>query len=288
MNIVNNDVNFGSLGSLIGITGIIATLFKELGIIQFVDSLIPKERKHKVTHGEYFLALLLVSFSLESRALYSVSEQLRKLPLQLLFGRDISYLDFNDDVLGKFLEAIFNFGTKAFFWRFTSHIQQQLPDLYDMSKLHGDTTNFGVHGKYEQEPEAPFKITYGHPKDGRNRLKLFTLFLLTDANGIPLLMKELSGNASDSKELGSNMIQAMDKLKQNIDFEKEPYCIADAAFYNKNNIQNFNGLFISRVPETIKEANNLVASEIEMTQVEDQEGYRFYTTSSSYGDVEQK
>jgi transposase len=133
-----------------------------------------------------------------------------------------------------------------------------------------------------------FRIVHGHPKDGRNRFKLFSLFLLSNAHGIPVFMKELPGNCSDNKELVANVKKAMEAIRRNIQRDRNLYFIADAAFYCKENIQDFGAFFITRVPATIKAAMELIASDnVDMKPIEGDNRYSWYMIPSDYGDVKQ-
>ena len=64
--------------------------------------------------------------------------------------------------------------------------------------LHTDTTNFSLHGNYENHDpnRSTIEITYGHPKDNRWDLKRFVLSMVCNQQGIPMFVKNLSGNAS--------------------------------------------------------------------------------------------
>jgi transposase len=280
LNIATETFNIGS-------KGILSVFFKETGLIDFIDSILPKERDHNVSHGESLLSLFMLGYSLSRRALYKVEEQMKEIPLNLFFSQNIVYYDFNDDVLGRSLDAIYKYGTDEFFVRVMNHLYNQMPDLIDLSRLHSDITNFTVHGQYKQSEDEPFKIVHGHPKNGCKKLKLFSLALITNTQGVPLFMNPLSGNCSDQIEIVATINKARQALMKNILKDKEPYYISDAAFYNKKTVSEFECYFITRVPETIKEAKILVASEVAMSTIEGDNRYSYHVKDSSYGDKEQ-
>jgi transposase len=289
MNTVTNSSNMESRTLPVGHLGLISTFFNEFGIIQLVDRIIPKEREHKVTHGESLLALMLVGFSFYRRALYTVNEEMKSLPLSLLFGRNIDYTDFNDDVLGRLFEAINDYGPTEFFTQVVSHISNIEPDLIKSNVYHADTTNFTLYGDYNEPNENNnFRVTYGHPKDGRDRFKIFTLFLLSNPNGVPVFMEELSGNSSDNKVIAANVRAAMKTMYKNIQNHRNLYFVSDAAFYSKENIQDFGANFITRVPVSIKIASELIASDtVEMKKIEGDDRYSWDMITSDYGEVNQ-
>jgi transposase len=272
----------------IGSKGIIAVFFKELGLVEFVDSLLPKNKDFKVSNGECLLCLALIGFSLSRRALYKVYEQMESLPIPALFGRDIDPNDFNDDVLGRFFDAVYNYGTSAFFMMIVNHIHKMLPGLINIDAMHTDITNFSVHGDYANAKEGDFKIVQGHAKNGCHHLKLFSLALIANSDGIPIFMKELSGNCSDQKEIIAIIKKAREELKNNLLNDVTPLWIADAAFYNCESIKDFSGPFLTRTPETINEVKQLISTDVSLTQIDDTQQYSYYATTSQYGGVPQQ
>jgi hypothetical protein len=148
MSTVNENGNLETRWVPVGALGLIVTFFKHYGISQFVDQLLPKDREHNVTNGECLLSLMLVGFSFFRRALYTVNDEMKQFPLFYFFGRDIDYSDFNDDVLGRFFEAICDFGPSEFFVRVVDHIYSLESDLIESSIYHADITNFSVFGEY--------------------------------------------------------------------------------------------------------------------------------------------
>ncbi|MDR2197958.1 MAG: IS1634 family transposase [Deltaproteobacteria bacterium] len=272
--------------------GVISSFFDKTNLVSFVDELLPKNRVHNVTHGECFKLLTLSTFCKTRRALYKLCENLADIPIFSFFHREIDINDFNDDVLAKFFEAIHNYGTSAFFLRIVQHLAPQLPNLLHFDVLHTDITNFTVYGKYEYADvddiaENIIKIVLGHPKDKRFHLKCLSLALISNSLGVPVFMRELSGNCSDNKELNKIMRTFCNSIKDSINTDTIPLYIADAAFYSKDNIFDFPANYLTRVPETNTDSRNLIYSDIELQTMLHDSRYSFYETKSSYGGVEQ-
>jgi transposase len=287
-NITNNGLDIFHIDHL----GLVSTFLDQIGLVQFIDSLLPKSREHNVTHGEAFKFLLLSCFDQKRRALYNLCHNMAKTPLFLFFKRDIDILDFNDDILANFLEVVNNYGTSAFFLRIIQHLAPKLPTLLDFDRLHADITNFTVYGQYsytefENHDNELIKIVHGHPKDKRSHLKCLSLALITNTIGSPVFMKPLDGNCSDNKELNLLIRDFFNNIKNTLSDKSDPLFIADAAFFSKNNIANFPADFITRVPETLSESHNLIYSNLPLSILENDPRYSFYATKSSYGDVEQ-
>jgi transposase len=249
--------------------GVVSSFIDQTELVQFVDTLLPKDREHNITNGEAFKFLTLSSFTQYRRSLYSLAQHMSMTPLFLFFNKNINIIDLNDDLLGRFLEAIDDYGPSAFFLRIVQYLAPKLPHLLNFDRLHADITNFTVFGQYkytndEDISEELIKIVHGHPKDKRSHLKCLSLALICNSKGCPVFMKPLSGNCSDNKELNLLIRNFFGSIEKTINHESPPLFIADAAFYSKDNIADFPAEFITRVPETLSEARNLIFKDIKM------------------------
>ncbi len=272
--------------SFYGHLGLIAEYFNELELRTFFDSLMPKKRAHKVTHGDAILAFVLNGLSFQRRQLYLFPQFFENLPVSRLFGKDLQADDLNEAVMGELLDKIYDVGPTELYQSALLHILKR--EQLDLNRLHTDTTNFSVFGDYKMEmPGGPaFEINIGHPKDGRWDLKRFTLGLISNRDGIPLFMKTYSGSASDHHTLRDAMNQVGESLRESL--SEECYFIADAAFYTQANITDFNIHWISRVPAVLKESELLLRSEVDMEKDASDSRYSYYETFSEYGGVRQK
>jgi transposase len=100
------------------------------------------------------------------------------IPTEKLLGEDITPSALNDDVVGRTLDAIYEYGATELFNEITLQVMKNHP--LGTQLIHVDTTNFSVHGKYENDaPDGTdsIRITFGHAKDGRTDLKRFVLGL---------------------------------------------------------------------------------------------------------------
>jgi transposase len=253
----------------LGHLGLISMYFEELALKDLFDSLLPKNRDHKISHGTAILAFLLNGLSFSRRQLYLFPEFFRNLPLQRLLGEGIEPEYLNDSVMGELLDKIYAFGPTKLFTCVASHILKH--EQLDLSRLHVDTTNFSVHGDYKTEAldpsstntEKAIELTFGHPKDWRWDLKRFVLSLLVNADGVPLFMKTHSGNASDHQTIKEAMINVRASLEESIGEEKSLF-VADAAFYSEDNIKDIAVQWVSRVPATLTESHDLLRMDVEL------------------------
>ncbi|MGB4408489.1 MAG: IS1634 family transposase [Sphaerochaeta sp.] len=266
---------------------ILSAFFKQYGLFEFFDSLLPKRRHHDVTHGQCIL--LFVCDCLTTRTpLYLYTDLLRDLDVPYIFGPGARAEYFNEYTMGETLDAIVKFGEDKLFAKVLEHLRQQV-DI-DMAHLHADTSNFSVAGEYYDGGATPtgLHITYGHAKDKRTDLKRWALLLIVNAMGIPVAMKTLDGNSSDKNTIIEGMTALKEALQAEEMAEVTSTFIADSSFYTRDNIATFSGKWISHAQESLNEVKRYLAMEA-LPFVESQaQGYSTYGLDSSYGGVDQR
>lgn len=273
---------------------LIEPIIRELKLVDFFDSVLPKERDHYITHGEAISALVLNGLAFHPRRLYRITDFLDQLPLPLFFRPEIDSKHFNDDALGETLDKIWQFGPTELYNLLINDIYELVKDSdynINIDNLNCDTTNFSVTGKYKVERTSKKRLiipTFGQNKDKRKHLKMWIYGLVTNTNGIPLFMRAYSGNVSDHISLKEMMNKATGNLVEYFDDEEPHYCIFDSAGYTEKNIKTLFCKFVSRVPETIKEAKDLVSSDINLVKSNICQDYSFFKHESCYGTIPQK
>jgi transposase len=271
---------------LIGHLGIVAGIFDKLNIAEVIDGILPKRGSRNLLHSVIIKAMILNGLGFTSQRLYLFPNFFMTIPTEKLLGKDIHPADLNDDVVGRTLDAIYKYGATELFNEISLQIMRQFS--FGTQRIHVDTTNFSVSGKYENDaPDSTdsIQITFGHAKDGRMDLKRFVLGMVTNQFGLPLFVKAYSGNKSDKKSI-MEMIQ---KMQQAIDLDDESYWIADSALYTEENIKllGTETKWITHIPATIAEAQRLLNSNLIMVPGSDPR-YAFFATDIIYGDVPQR
>jgi transposase len=209
--------------------GLVAGVFDRLGIGDVIDSRLRKSRHHKVSHSGATKAMILNGLGLMGQRLYLYPEYYEKVPVSKLIGGDLQSSDLNDDVLGATLDAIYHYGPTELFNEIVLEIMKH-EDL-GSHLLHADTTSFNVHGEYESDDDEARKsieITLGHSKDGRMDLNQFVLSMVSNQHGIPIFVQAHSGNSSDKKTI----LQAIQRVKEGLNFNDDAYFVADSALYS--------------------------------------------------------
>lgn len=271
---------------LISHLGIVAGFFDSLKIAEVIYRALPKKSSRNLPRWVVIKAMILNGLGFTGQRLYLFPNFFMTIPTEKLLGEGITPSDLNDDLVGRTLDAIYEYGPTELFNEIALEVMKQFS--LGTQLIHVDTTNFSVHGKYEGDaPDGTdlIEITFGHAKDGRTDLKRFVLGLVTNQHGLPLFAKAYSGNASDKKSI-MEMIQ---KTQQAIEFDDSCYWIADSALYTEENI----GLlgtetkWITHVPATVREAKKLLNADLDMKPGSDPR-YAFYVTDLNYGGVPQR
>ncbi len=269
--------------------GIVAGVCKEIGLVEEIDQIVGVNDNQKVTTGEAVMAMVINGLGFVNRPLYLTPEFMKNKPIELFFDKDLKPEDFNDDTLDRSLDRLFENNPTNIFM----HIAMRTARKFGVHRkfLHLDTTSMSVHGEYKSEDMdmVPIKITHGHAKNKRFDLKQFVISLITSSDAdFPLWMSVLSGNESDKTHFREVIQQFSKELS---DGNSETYFVMDSAMYTDKNIKEISPLtkWISRVPETINEAKELLEgiSKEDMIKT-DIKGYFFKDFSGSYGDVDQK
>ena len=154
-----------------------------------------------------------------------------------------------------------------------------------------DTTDFHLDGKYNSEnPPSEnsnvVHLTKGYSRDHRPDLNQVVLNLITEnQSGIPIHMETLNGNTSDKTSFRKTIKNHINQLQNTTCFD---YLVMDSAGYTEDGIREFSNdiNWISRVPESIKEAKDLINREITWIDLDENQKYCPFT--SSYGGVDQR
>ncbi|MCC7469251.1 MAG: IS1634 family transposase [Burkholderiaceae bacterium] len=264
--------------------GVIAAIVTGMGIVDLVNERLPKLRHHKLTHGDVVLAIILNGLGFTQRRLYLFPAYFENKAVRRLFGKDIDAKDFTDDVVGRTLDAIKEYGPEKLFQELISQVF--LKNKLGYHRVHLDTTNFSVHGAYHTiSDKATITIEKGYPKDGRWELNRFGIGLIVNQIGVPLFMQLLSGSDNDKVVLPA----MLDRFRSQVEFSEPLYCIADSAFYTEKTINRvLDGVFyITLVPGTVGEQQELLTQDLPFTPMSDPR-YSYYETESVYGGVPQK
>jgi len=268
--------------------GLVAGMCDELGISSLIDRVIPQDtEKRKVSVGQSIKAMILNGLGFAGRALYLTPLFFQDKPVDRLIGAGIEAEHLNDDVLGRSLDKIYEYGPEQLYSQCAVQAVNRL-DLHP-SCGHLDSTSLHVDGEYnsrEEEQDGVVRITKGYSRDHRPELNQVVLQLICEGQtGIPLLMETLSGNNSDKESFRNTIKDHIEQMQT--DFHLE-YIIADSALYVAETLKEMNTFkWISRVPETINMACDIIDA-VAPRIMSDIEQSASCDLGTEYGDVKQR
>ena len=271
--------------------GLVSSVARDLGIVEKLDARLPvlSEKGAIVTMGERVLGMILNGLGFTNDRLYMVSDFFRNKAISRLIAPHVRAEHLNDDALGRCLDAIHAYGTTKLFSEVAFEIGLEQNVLG--KNAHLDTTSLVLTGDYEFEENAKGpRPAYGHSKAHRSDLKQLLLSLTTTGKaGFPIWMESLDGNSSDKSNF-HDTLRKMTAFQRQLQEAPSFMFVADSSLYTVGKLLSNPELrFITRVPETIKEAKILCQMSRENFEwTELQEGYSMTNLGSIYGGMKQR
>jgi len=272
--------------------GLVAGVCQELELAKIIDEQIPSYAPDKVvSHGQATVAMILNGLGFINKALYMVPKFFEDKPVDRLLGQGIASDHLNDDALGRTLDALYTYGVTPLFSRISQHAAGMLG--LSSKAAHLDSTSFHVDGQYNHEhrpqgEEQVIHITKGYSRDHRSDLNQVCLNLICESQAaIPVFMQAASGNASDKIDFRNIIEQHVLQLRNHLGVE---YIVADSSLYTEKTLEMLGAHtpFITRVPETLKEAKDAIikVNPDEMLSIDD--AYSYQVVLSNYAGVRQR
>lgn len=270
--------------------GLIAGFCHEIGLVDYINEQFPNQSTDKpMSYGHCLQAMILNGLGFTSQTLYLQSEFFRDKPTEKLLGKGIKPEHINDAVLGRSLDKFYEFGVSKLYMGLAEKVVEHLG--LDITSHHLDSTSFHVDGNYKDasSDENCIQLVKGYSRDHRPELNQAILNLLVENQaGIPLYMKPASGNTNDKEGFNTIIKEHLNSFKS---AQNNPYVIMDAAGYTQGNLKHFhqnNRYIISRVPQNIKEAKELLQSINVEQMTELPKGYKGQWYDSNYAQVPQQ
>jgi transposase len=284
--------------------GLIAGMFDELGIGDLVDEMVPQDfSQRKVSVGQALKAMVLNGLGFANRRLYLMPEFFRNKPTERLVGAGISPEHLNDDALGKALDTLHAFGLTELYRMIARQAAERLGLLHATSAvatLHLDTTSFHVDGRYNSECELDdsdenagvIHVSKGYSRDHRDDLSQVVLELITESRAnLPMMMRPLSGNASDKASFKDSIERHIDQL-QGDEGGPSSIVVIDSAGFTRECLAacHSRGLrWVMSVPATVGEAKRRLEEVVDPKELRPlAEGYRYTALWTTYAGVEQR
>ena len=236
--------------------GIVASVIKDLGIIEMIDARFGLHDQEEISAGEAVAGMILNGLGFSDRPLTLTPQFFANKPLDLLFRDGVGAEMFNRFKLGRTLDEAHAYGCDLLFSELALSVclQEGINTRFN----HLDTTSFSLTGDYVPDSdEHAIAITHGYSKDHRPDLKQAVLELMVSQDGgVPLMSKSWDGNASDSKIFQERAQALMATFKGS---PSPRYLVADSKLYNEENAANLKNLgFITRIPGRLKLATQVI------------------------------
>jgi len=198
----SSDPGLRLVSKVVGPLPLLNTFLERLRIDHFLGKYVAAgDRRQKLAPG-IGLGVLLRNILLSRRPLYSLAEWAQRCDAALLGLPSEAPEFFNDDRVGRCLDALFRSDRASIMTEIVVHAVGEF-DL-ELSELHNDSTTVTFTGQY---PDAngtavrgreTHRITYGVNKDHRADLKQLLFVLTTTADGsVPIWAHVDHGNTSD-------------------------------------------------------------------------------------------
>src|SRR5882672_6193010 len=236
--------------------GVVASVIKELGIIEMIDARLPRHDQEAITAGEAVAGMILNGLGFSNRPLSLTPQFFVNKPLDMLFRPGVHADMFNRFKLGRSLDEVSTYGCDLLFSELALAVCVQ--EGIDQRFNHLDTTSCSLSGEYAPESdEHVIIITHGYSKDHRPDLKQAVLELMVSQDGgVPLLSQSWDGNASETKVFRERAQTLMTTFKNS---PSPRYVVADCKLYHKDNAENLKALpFITRIPNTLKVVSQVI------------------------------
>lgn len=263
--------------------GLVAVLFKELGLEELVNQILPFNYE-KVSPGKRLLAMILNALGFVDRPLYLTPHFLEHLHLTRLIGPDLKPEFFNDDNLGRFLDQIYKFGPENFFQIMSFHVLEKIN--YDISELTLDATSVSLFAcrpaaEDDKSTSSGLLLKKGYSKDHRPDLNQFVLNLVcTGAEGLPCAIQVLPGDSNDKTSFPETIAKVTESFQKNFDL-KDHIWIGDSALHSEIMLdlaEELNFQWITRVPHT----NSSVQEEIKKASRKNKKDWKKYNPDDNY------
>src|SRR5215510_3833740 len=179
--------------------GLIASVMKDLGLINMIDARLMPNEQEEITPGEAVAGMILNGLGFAHRPVSLTPQFFANKPLGLLFREGVRAEMFNRFKLGRTLDEVHAYGGDLLFSELALAVcvQEGIKQRFH----HLDTTSFSLSGDYVPErDEQAITITHGYSKDHRPDLKQAVLELMVSQDGgVPLVSKSWDGNTSDTQ-----------------------------------------------------------------------------------------
>jgi len=164
--------------------------------------------------------------------LSGTEEYYKNIALKTLVKDKITHKDLGRGVLGRFLDAVADYGSDKLYLECASQVVKSLG--ITISEGHIDSTSFHYDGKTREESDCELVLKKGYSRDHRPDLNQAIEVMIADGQSrIPFYAKNVSGNINDNRSFNNALKYAVSTIKEQLgDFK---YLVGDSALCTPDN-----------------------------------------------------
>lgn len=249
--------------------GIVAGLVDKLKLVERIDTRIPISKAHGaiVTHGQSIKAMIINGLGFTQNPIYLSPTFFEGKDVSALIGEGIEAQHLNDDVHGRTMDALYQYGTTSLLAEIANEISQEFFSTTGRQNGHLDTSSLKVCGDYAVEHLYPDDTNrpplplHGHSKDHRPDLKQLVLSLTTSGPAhLPIWYEGLDGNSSDKANFHDTLAR-IKTFREKLENTPEFLWVCDSALYSQDKLLQSGLLWLTRVPESLTLVKQLVQAD---------------------------
>ncbi len=255
----------------IGFSGIVAGTFDYLGLEEIIDEWAGNNDSHAaVNTGAITKALVMQMLHAPYQTLYGTSEFFANIPVNVLLNLDIGAKDLSREMLGRYLDIIFDSEPDKLFVKLASAACKKTG--VTVSEVHLDSTSFSYDGKAKSEDICEMEIARGYSRDHHQELPQVCLLGLTEGTSrMPVFTKAVSGNMSDKTSFLDVVASEWPMIREQ--FNDLKYLVGDSALCTPDILASADRkiFIVTRVPDTYRFVTQMIneTKESDLTKVYD-------------------
>lgn len=275
----------------IGFSGIVAGTFDYLGLEEIIDEWAGNNDSHAaVNTGAITKALVMQMLHAPYQTLYGTSEFFANIPVNVLLNLDIGAKDLSREMLGRYLDIIFDSEPNKLFVKLASAACKKTG--VTVSEVHLDSTSFSYDGKAKSEDICEMEIARGYSRDHHQKPPQICLLGLTDGTGrMPVFTKAVSGNMSDKTSFLDVAAAEWPMIREQ--FNDLKYLVGDSALCTPDILACADRkiFIVTRVPDTYEFVTQMIneTKESDLTKVydtdEEDQNYGCWGEIQKIGDI---
>ncbi|KAF0993621.1 IS1634 family transposase [Geobacillus sp. TFV-3] len=236
---------------------IISAIFKDLGLPQLIDRLVPVDPQCQ-TRASDVIWLLILDILSGRQALVHLERWAHEIDLPKLIRPGLQPSWFNDDAIARHLDRLYDANIHQVISACLVQIYKE--EGIPLRVFHADTTDVSVYGTYESASPDTLHIAHGYNRQ-HHWQKQIGFGLIGNEDGVPFYGDVHDGNLPDKTWNPEVLSRVHEQLKQ-AKIEDEWIYVADSAVMTKDTLAQTkaaNAFLITRGPSSLRIVKTVLA-----------------------------